>query len=161
PGHAGPTVKILDIGLGRALFDEDAPVGENQLTAPGEILGKPEYMAPEQARDAHTSDIRGDIYSLGCILYHAVGGQPPLVDTNVVGGRVGHAKETPRPLRQFEPSVPSDLEDVVSKMMAKSPAQRYATPAAAARALEPLLNARGRPRPPAHGPFDSQAAGRA
>src|SRR5262249_15091776 len=75
------TVKILDIGLGRALFDESSPAaptgaGEDfQLTAEGVLLGTPDYLSPEQARDPRSTDIRADIYSLGCVLYHALAGQ--------------------------------------------------------------------------------------
>jgi eukaryotic-like serine/threonine-protein kinase len=67
------TVKILDTSLSRSIFEESVPSGEGQsrLTFEGQLLGTPEYIAPEQARDARSSDVRSDLYSLGCILYHA------------------------------------------------------------------------------------------
>lgn len=135
------TVKVLDIGLGRALFDEgDAAGGENlQLTTDGALLGTPDYLAPEQARNAHTADIRADVYSLGCVLFQCLAGQVVFPDKNIVNKMVKHASETPRPLRDFNPAVPEGLQAVVSGMMAKDPAQRFPTPAHAAQALAPFL----------------------
>jgi serine/threonine protein kinase len=138
------TVKILDIGLGRALFDEDAasPGAEGHLvTAPGTILGTPDYMAPEQARDSHAADVRSDIYSLGCVLYHCLTGQPPFADSNRVRVMVKHATEKARPLKELNPSVPDGLQQILDWMMAKDPAQRYPTPERAAKALEMFLAA--------------------
>ncbi|HZU36875.1 MAG TPA: serine/threonine-protein kinase, partial [Gemmataceae bacterium] len=76
---AQATVKILDIGLGRELFDERLAADSDGeiLTSKGTLLGTPNYLAPEQARDAHNVDIRADIYSLGCVLYEVLAGRPP------------------------------------------------------------------------------------
>jgi tRNA A-37 threonylcarbamoyl transferase component Bud32 len=139
------TVKILDIGLGKVMFDEEIPGGlqEVQLTSDGAILGAPEYMAPEQAKDAHNADIRSDIYSLGCTLYHCLAGQPPFPDVNMVRVMVRHATETPKPLREFNPQVPDGLQQIVLHMLAKDPSQRYQTPDRAAKALEVFLAAAG------------------
>jgi serine/threonine protein kinase len=140
------TVKILDIGLGRALFDEGAPSGQAaDLTSTGEILGSPDYMAPEQARDAHRADIRADIYSLGCVLYHALTGQVPFPDSNTVRKMVKHATEAPRPVRTLAPDVPEGLQQVLDWMMAKDPGQRYPTPERAAEALQVFLVAGSAP----------------
>ncbi|HEY8503206.1 MAG TPA: serine/threonine-protein kinase [Gemmataceae bacterium] len=133
------TVKVLDIGLGRALFDED--VGVERLTSDGTLLGTPDYLAPEQARDAHAADIRADIYSLGCVLYHLLTGRPPFPDTNVLSSARRHAREVPRPLSDFLPEVPEGLEEVLGGMLAKHPARRYPTPARAARALRAFAEA--------------------
>ena len=67
-------VKVLDFGLAKAT--REAPV-DGGLTNPGQALGTPDYMAPEQIRDAQKADIRADIYSLGCTLYYLLGGGPP------------------------------------------------------------------------------------
>lgn len=139
------TVKILDIGLGREIFDEGVPEGgiETQLTQEGSVLGTPDYMAPEQARDASSADIRADIYSLGCVLYHCLTGQTPFPDTNIMAQMLRHAMEPVRPLREFIPDAPPMLQAVVETMLAKQPQERFATPAAAAAALQPLLSSRG------------------
>jgi tRNA A-37 threonylcarbamoyl transferase component Bud32 len=135
------TVKVLDIGLGRALFDED-PSGKGQnfeLTNEGDVLGTPAYMAPEQARDPHRADVRSDIYSLGCTLYHALAGRPPFPDANPARQLIRHATEEPQPIRSFFPAMPVGLPEVVSQMMAKDPSQRFATPQKAAAALQSFL----------------------
>lgn len=133
-------VKILDIGLGK-IFDEDLPGGleQVQLTTDGQMLGAPEYMAPEQARDATNADIRSDIYSLGCVLYHALAGQSPYYDVNVVRIMVKHATEAARPLRELNPQVPDGLQQIVNVMLAKDPDKRYQTPDRAAQALQVFL----------------------
>jgi serine/threonine protein kinase len=130
----GATVKILDIGLGRVLNDE-ADEAEESLTAEGVLLGTPDYLAPEQARDPRNIDIRADIYSLGCVLYHALTGQPPFPDTIVLSQMVRHATEPPRPLKELVPGLPEGLQQVMNGMLAKEPTQRFATPEKAAQAL--------------------------
>ncbi|GIW79917.1 MAG: hypothetical protein KatS3mg105_1724 [Gemmatales bacterium] len=134
-------VKILDIGLGRELFDESIVADpDNQLTGEGVLLGTPDYLSPEQARDAHRSDIRADIYSMGCVLYHVLTGQPPFPDTNIISQMVRHATEKPRPLKELNPAVPDGLQLVVNFMLAKDPGQRYPTPERAAQALKPFMS---------------------
>jgi serine/threonine protein kinase len=134
------TVKILDIGLGRELFDESALVtSDMQLTAEGAVLGTPDYLAPEQARDARSADIRADIYALGCVLYHLIAGQPPFTDKSIMGTMVKHATEPVPPIDLFVPTVPTGLPAVLNRMLAKNPADRYQTPAEAADALWPFL----------------------
>jgi serine/threonine protein kinase len=152
-GESDRAVKILDIGLGKAVFTEgekstvDDP---SQLTTDGVLIGTPDYLAPEQARSARTADIRADIYSLGCVLYHALTGQPPFPDKSVLNTVMRHATEPPRPLSDFLPEVPDGLQNVMNWLLAKDPAQRYATPERAAQALNLfLLNTPpSRPTPP-------------
>jgi serine/threonine protein kinase len=133
-------LKILDVGLGRALFDEGEPgAGAIQVTAQGEILGDPDYMAPEQADDSHSADMRADIYSLGCVFYHALTGQPPFPDSNPVRKLIRHHTEAPRPLKSFNVVVPDGFEIVLDKMLAKDRALRFATPEQAVRELRPFV----------------------
>jgi len=135
------TVKILDIGMGRAHFDEEGGGADANLTAAGDVLGTPDYMAPEQARDAHAADIRADIYSLGCTLFHALAGQPPFPDSNMVRKMVRHATEPVPALKKFNAAVPDGLQQIVNWMMVKDAAQRYPTPERAAQALQVFLAA--------------------
>ncbi|MCI0681556.1 MAG: serine/threonine protein kinase [Gemmataceae bacterium] len=149
------TVKILDIGLARQLFEEGQPPPETnpELTAEGVLLGTPDYLAPEQARDPRTVDIRADIYSLGCVLYHALAGRPPFLDRNILGQMVRHATETAKPLRDFNPQIPDGLQQILDWMIAKKPEERYPTPERAAKALQMFLLADDAPaRPIDEGP---------
>lgn len=135
-------VKVLDIGLAREFFDENTPADaaeRDELTGEGVLLGTPDYLAPEQARDPRAIDIRADIYSLGCTLYHFLTGQPPFPDKNILTLIVRHASEVPKPLQEFNQAIPEGLSQIVSWMMAKKPDQRYPTPARAAQALETFL----------------------
>jgi hypothetical protein len=137
------TLKVLDIGLGRVLFDEAVTEAHEglELTTEGMMLGTPEYMAPEQARDPHKADIRADLYSLGCVAYHLLAGRPPFTDPDVLSQIIKHETQTPDPIREHEPSVPEAVQTVLDRMLAKKPAQRFATPAEAARAVEPFFQA--------------------
>ncbi|QEL15347.1 serine/threonine-protein kinase [Limnoglobus roseus] len=136
------TVKIVDIGLGRELFDDDnASTQDIHLTAEGSLVGTPDYLAPEQARDARSSDIRADIYSLGCVLFTALAGRLPFIEKNVMATMVKHATEPPPPVAQFAPDTPPGLQAVLAKMLVKDPAGRYQTPSAAAQAVRPFMPA--------------------
>jgi serine/threonine protein kinase len=136
------TVKILDIGLARAMFEElpegteVADIGRAELTRKGDILGTPAFMAPEQAQDARKVDIRADIYSLGCVLYYSLAGRPPFVSKSLYDLVMSHALEPAKPLSELNASVPERLQQVIDTMMAKDPAQRFATPELAAQALK-------------------------
>jgi len=143
------TLKIVDIGLGRELFDENAAEGQvdTQLTVEGAVLGTPDYLAPEQARDARSADIRADIYSLGCVLYHCLVGTPPFPDTNIMAQMVKHATEKPKPIAAAMADAPHGLQAVLDTLMAKDPNQRYATPAEAAAALKPFLKSNAGVKP--------------
>jgi len=134
-------IKILDIGLAREFFDENAPdtTEQMELTGEGVLLGTPDYLAPEQARDPRAIDIRADIYSLGCTLYHLLSGQPPFPDKNILNQMVRHATETPKPLQTFLPDLPEGLSQIVNWMMAKKPDERYPTPMRAAQAMDAFM----------------------
>ena len=91
-------------------------------------MGTPDYIAPEQARNAHQADIRADIYSLGCTLYHLLAGQPPFPGGNALEKVRAHQQRSPKPLHEVRPDAPATLVSVVERMMAKEPARRYQTP---------------------------------
>jgi serine/threonine protein kinase len=139
------TVKILDIGLGREIFDEDTPEGqiETQLTVEGSVLGTPDYLAPEQAKDARSADIRADLYSLGCVLFHCLAGHPPFPESNIMAQMLKHATEKPPTLASQGVDIPPGLQAVIDRMLAKFPDARHATPAAAAAAIKPFLGTSG------------------
>jgi uncharacterized protein (TIGR03067 family) len=108
------------------------------LTAIGSVMGTPDYMAPEQAADAHSADIRADIYSLGCTLHFLLTGRPPFEADNAVAKIMAHAEQLPPDLTAIRPDVPRELSTIVARMMAKNPAERFQMPAEVAAALAPF-----------------------
>jgi serine/threonine protein kinase len=129
-------IKVLDFGLAKATREAPADGG---LTSPGQALGTPDYMAPEQIRDAQKADIRADIYSLGCTLYSLLSGGPPFRADNLWDLYQAHHSMDAKLLNFVRPDVPSELAALVAKMMAKEPERRFQTPAEVAQALTPFF----------------------
>jgi serine/threonine-protein kinase len=155
-------LKVLDLGLARLQPLSAAPA-PTSLTPSGTVLGTPDYIAPEQARNHRAADIRSDLYSLGCTAYHLLAGQPPFLGGGMMEKLLRHQTEPPPPLERACPEVPPRLAAVVRQLMEKDPARRYQTPAALAAALKPLLRTarlktRRRPAPPPAPPADTLAA---
>jgi serine/threonine protein kinase len=133
----GGLVKILDMGLARLIQEEGGVSNESGLTKDGFVVGSIDYLAPEQALDAHSADIRADLYSLGCTFYYLLAGRVPFPGEVAMQKLLKHRLEEPTPLAQLRPEVPPGVAAIVRKLMAKEPAQRYQTPAEAAAALQP------------------------
>ena len=145
-------VRILDFGLASfatesALIEADATDTTERtptplhLTTLGSVMGTPDYIAPEQARDAHSADIRADIYSLGCTLCYLLTGEAPFAADSVVDKLKAHEQQEPPSLQRLRDDVPAKLADIVTRMMAKNPDDRFQTPAEVATALSPLVDA--------------------
>jgi WD40 repeat protein len=128
-------VKILDFGL--AFFASEAAATAGR-TASGIVLGTVDYIAPEQADNAHEADIRADIYSLGCTLYHLLAGRPPFPMGTPLQKLAAHVNKNPQPLTELRDDLPEGLMSVLERMTAKNPRDRYQTPAEVAIALEPF-----------------------
>jgi serine/threonine protein kinase len=149
PGKGEPdttlhaTVKILDAGMGASFFAglAESAAGHLRRTGEGALLLNANDVAPEQACNLTGSDIRADIYGLGCVLYHCLTGRPPFAEGSVFAQLLRHATEAPRPLCELDATIPEGLQRVVDKLLAKDPALRYPTPEAAARALRAFLPA--------------------
>jgi WD40 repeat protein/serine/threonine protein kinase len=135
-----PVVKILDFGLARVRASSPEDDASSLLTAEGAVMGTPDFVAPEQIRDTHHADIRADLYSLGCTLYYLLAGRPPFPGGTLGVKLLRHQTETPEPIERFCPDPPPGLSAVLSRLMAKQPEDRYATPAEAARALTAVLS---------------------
>lgn len=116
-------VKILDFGIAKLLHPENESL---RLTQTGQVFGSPLYMSPEQCT-AQKIDHRSDVYSLGCVLYEALTGKPPLSGSNIYETIFKHTSEMPKSLRAFRPQLEhlAEFEGVVLKAMAKNPADRF------------------------------------
>ena len=103
------------------------------------MLGTPDFIAPEQIRDAQSADIRADIYSLGCTFYYLLTGEPPFRSESLWDVYQAHFSMDAGPLNLVRPEVPVELAAVVAKMMAKEPGRRFQTPGEVAQALAPFF----------------------
>ena len=112
-------VKVMDFGIARA-----AASNESTMTQTQAVIGTAAYLSPEQARGEHV-DARSDLYSTGCLLYELVTGAPPFVGDSPIAVAYQHVREDPVPPSEFDPSLPTDIDAVVLKAMAKNPANRY------------------------------------
>ena len=128
-------VKVLDFGLAKAAREGEFDAG---LTHEGQMLGTPDFIAPEQIVDAQKADIRADIYSLGCTLYYLLSGGPPFRGTSLYDLFQAHHSMDAKPLNFARPEVPAELAALVAKMMAKEPERRFRTPAEISLALTPF-----------------------
>ncbi|HWB42282.1 MAG TPA: protein kinase [Gemmatimonadales bacterium] len=131
-GHA----LVADFGIARAV---DA-AGE-KLTQTGMAVGTPHYMSPEQAMGADGADGRSDVYSLGCVLYELLVGQPPFDGPNARAILARHTMEPVPSVTVVRPSVPDEIEDAVLQALEKTPADRYQKMADFADALADLESA--------------------
>jgi serine/threonine-protein kinase len=114
-------VKLLDLGLARALDDEKG------LTRANTVLGTLDYASPEQLRDATKADRRSDLYSLGCTLYFALAGRAPFEGGDMINKIFKQRMEDPEPLEAVARGVPSAFAAIVRKLMSKKPEERYQT----------------------------------
>ena len=128
-------VLVADFGIARAI----SASGEDKLTQTGITLGTPSYMSPEQASAERDLDGRSDVYSLGCVLYEMLAGQPPFTGSTVQAVIARHVLETVPSLTIVRGAVPDEVEDAVMRALAKAPADRFATASDFAEALQHSL----------------------
>jgi serine/threonine-protein kinase len=117
-------VKVADFGLARVVGD-----GGANLTQIGVTMGTPLYMSPEQI-EGRELDSRSDIYSLGCTAYHMLAGKPPFSGDTPLSVAVQHLNQPPPPLVDSLPGIPPRLSQLVERMMAKKPGDRFTDPGA-------------------------------
>lgn len=133
--NTGGVLKILDMGLVRfagTIEDQDTM---SALTMQGTVIGTPDYIAPEQARDATKVDIRADLYSLGCTFYYLLTGRPPFPTGTSVEKLFKHQNEQPMALESIRPGCAPEVLGIVQRLMAKSPESRFQTPTELADAI--------------------------
>lgn len=121
---ASGRVKVVDLGLARR--DVTDSIGD--ITVAGTTLGTFDYLAPEQARDPRNADVRSDIYSLGCTMFHMLTGQPPYPEGTALQKLLDHQGRSAPDPRSLNPGVPAELAAIMRKMMANHPDHRYPAP---------------------------------
>jgi eukaryotic-like serine/threonine-protein kinase len=115
------TVKVCDFGIARLTHQQ-----QTDLTAPHTAIGTSAYMAPEQASGAAV-DARTDLYALGCVLYAMLTGHPPFTGDNPLTVLWQHQHQTPASVASVRPTTPPGLDGLISRLLAKNPANRPAT----------------------------------
>jgi eukaryotic-like serine/threonine-protein kinase len=118
-GHA----LVADFGIARAV----SRASDEKLTQTGMAIGTPHYMSPEQSLGSEYVDARSDVYSLGCVLYEVLIGQPPFTGPNSMAILARHSMEVVPSLQVVRASVPDDVEDTVMQALEKTPADRFQT----------------------------------
>ncbi|MGB8390853.1 Stk1 family PASTA domain-containing Ser/Thr kinase [Mycobacterium sp.] len=116
-------VKVMDFGIARAIADSG-----NSVTQTAAVIGTAQYLSPEQARGDNV-DARSDVYSLGCVLYEILTGEPPFTGDSPVSVAYQHVREDPVPPSERHEGISADLNAVVLKALAKNPDNRYQTAA--------------------------------
>jgi WD40 repeat protein/tRNA A-37 threonylcarbamoyl transferase component Bud32 len=124
-------VKITDFGLARAADDAS-------LTQSGVVAGTPQYMAPEQAR-GEAVDHRADLFSLGSVLYALCTGRLPFRASSTMAVLKRVCEQTPRPIREINPEIPGWLVEIISRLHAKDPADRFSSATVVAELLSQHL----------------------
>jgi serine/threonine-protein kinase len=114
----GGRIKLLDFGISRITDIADG------LTRPGESIGTPHYMSPEQIR-GEACDIRSDLYSLGVVFFELISGQRPFEHESVTAIQIAHLSSAPPSLVSLDPNLPAGADDIVQKLLSKRPEDRY------------------------------------
>ena len=130
-------IKILDWGLARLKrsADEAAETALDHDAEKGLLIGTADYIAPEQAQDATLVDVRADIYSLGCVFYYLLTGEPPFPAPSLMQKLMRHQEEPAPSVQARRPDVSDELNAVLLRMMEKQPEKRFQIPLLAAAAL--------------------------
>ncbi|MBN1654360.1 MAG: serine/threonine protein kinase [Deltaproteobacteria bacterium] len=125
------SVKLLDFGVAKLQADAS-------FTYTEQIMGTPAYMAPEQLQSAKYVDARADVYAIGCIIYEMLTGRPPFTASNKMELMLMVTNDRAEPIECLRAEVPRELIRIIEKAMAKDPAERFASAALLANALQRL-----------------------
>lgn len=117
-------VKVVDFGMAKLLSGDAASRPNQELTQAGDVFGSPLYMSPEQCKGQRL-DQRSDIYSLGCVMYYALSGKPPIIGENLLDTLQRQINEDPQPLAGYANGCPPAVERVIFKALRKNPDERY------------------------------------
>jgi serine/threonine-protein kinase len=126
-GHA----LLADFGIARGWSGDDPSI----VTDAGIVVGTPEYMSPEQASGEQHLDARTDVYSLGCVLFEMLTGEPPHRGSSSRATMAKHVSERARRVRELRPEIPSAIDEAVARALASDPAHRFTSVAELVAAL--------------------------
>ncbi|HVZ48460.1 MAG TPA: protein kinase, partial [Gemmatimonadaceae bacterium] len=146
---SGGSAMVTDFGIAKALSDS-ASAGAGALTGTGITLGTPAYMAPEQASGDARVDHRADIYAFGCLAYEMLTGAPPFAGQSPQAMLASHLTRDPEPIEEKRDRLPKALASLVSRCLAKDPAERPQSAIELVYALDDLSAP-----PPSHVPFSA------
>jgi serine/threonine-protein kinase len=127
PGNETIQVKILDFGLAR-LQQTEKGAANTIVARENTVMGTPDFLSPEQSRDLHETDIRSDLYSLGCTFYYLLSGQVPYPGGKTADKLIRHHSEAAKPIEELRPDVPKKIANIVRRLMAKNADERFQTP---------------------------------
>ncbi len=133
-----PIAKVLDFGISKSIASRGLEFASYDNTSTGALVGSPQYMSPEQIRNAKRVDLRTDIWSLGVILHELLTSSLPFKGESLAGILAAIAADRPVPIRAVRPDVSADLEAVILRCLSKDRDQRYASIGELARALKPF-----------------------
>ncbi|WP_020468606.1 serine/threonine-protein kinase [Zavarzinella formosa] len=122
---AGPVIKILDFGLAH-IVAPDKPSDLSDANGEFMVMGTPDYVSPEQARNKSSVDVRSDLYSLGCTFYYLLTGAVPFPGGSALEKIVRHYSDEPTDIRTLRPEIPEQLAVIVHRLLAKKPDERFA-----------------------------------
>jgi len=132
----GGIIKILDMGLARAMTQADDDSVLTALTQDGAVIGTPDFMSPEQGRNSSDVDARSDLYSLGCTLYYLLAAQTPFPHGTTLEKLLQHQIDPPPHINLMRPDVPEGVARLIHCLLEKDPDNRYQTGDELAKALE-------------------------
>src|SRR5262245_17261503 len=156
PAGGPGLLKISDFGLARLHVGEGEPTKAGTIiTKPNTVMGTPDFLSPEQARSVHKTDIRSDLYSLGCTFYYLLTGMVPFPGGTALEKLIRHCTEEPVPIEQARPGIPAEVAAILRKMMAKRPEDRHQTPLELAQAMQPFAISGPTPWEPSRSPEES------
>ena len=141
------TVKLLDFGLASLSFGVSDP-----SLVPGMLVGSVPFMSPEQAVDPSASDVRSDLYGLGCVMFFLLTGKPPYAGSSLPELLEAHRHHPIPDVRAVDPEIPPAVAVIICRLLAKSPADRYQTPSELAKDLNHAIKGeqpQPTPEPPA------------
>jgi eukaryotic-like serine/threonine-protein kinase len=127
-------IKVADFGIARPATETTGTV-----TLAGTVMGTPQYLSPEQGR-GETVDVRSDIYSVGCMLFELLVGEPPFSGDSPLSIVVRHISDSPPPPSAANADVSGDIDSIVLKALAKDPADRYQTASEMKADIESVLS---------------------